>query len=628
MTYANAMNVRSRSNSSTNQTAPIRGREPEMVVNNAGGVVFTVGVFDRLRRFVILGSDTPTYYAETRELTLNNVEGVLAALLEDGQRAVQEIVDISASGRAPKNDPALFALALAASYGVRGKVGIEAVGTLADRLLASGDPRAAMVRRAAFDALPQVARTGTHMLMFVDNLNALRGWGRGPRDAVARWLSAMTDEKLSLQAVKYRSRGGWTLRDVLRLGHPAGIEGVRRDLFDWIAHRDISVEDLAGHDARVSTVLSGGRFSDAPVVTPRRHAVRPAPDVIAAARANFPLIDGYHLALEASSAAEVARIVRTHRIPFECVPSQHLKYKDVWAELLDGMPMNAMVRNLNKMTAVGLLTHGSEAARYVAERLTDEEEIRKARVHPFKLLLALRVYQGGHGVLGDLTWAPVREVVDALDASFYAAFGSVEPTGVDYCLGVDVSGSMGISCLSMGSRKLKNGVSTPVSGPLTARDASAAMAMVTMATEPSCFVGGFTSGRRGTSGGLSRGYGHSGFTPLDISPRRRLDDVIRSISGLPFGGTDASLPIAHAMENNLKFGAFVIYTDNETWSGREHVTQALQRYRDKTGIAARLVAVGMTATDFSVVDPSDPLQMNVVGFDADAPAIIADFVRG
>jgi len=36
----------------------------------------------------------------------------------------------------------------------------------------------------------------------------------------------------------------------------------------------------------------------------------------------------------------------------------------------------------------------------------------------------------------------------------------------------------------------------------------------------------------------------------------------------------------------------------------------------------------MTATEFSVVDPCDSLQMNVVGFDAEAPAIIADFVRG
>jgi 60 kDa SS-A/Ro ribonucleoprotein len=621
MTYANALKGRRRVNSDTVQTAPIPGRESAMVMNNAGGVVFSVGVFDRLRRFVILGSDAPTYYADSRELTLNNIEGVLLALEADGLRTISEIVDISVGGRAPKNDAALYALALAASYGVRGTVGVQAIGSLEARLLASGDPRAAEVRRAAFDALPQVARTGTHVLMFADNLNSLRGWGRGARDAVARWLSSMNDEKLSLQAVKYRSRGGWTLRDVMRLGHPTGIKGARRDLVDWIVRRDATAEDLSAHDRRANALQSGGRFSSM-VVTPRRHAVRPASEVIASARASFPLIDGYHLACEASSAAEVARIVRSHRIPLECVPSQFLKSEEVWSELLDGMPMNALVRNLNRMTAVGLLKQGSEAARYVAERLTDEEELRRARVHPFKLLLALRVYQGGHGILGDLMWTPVTSVIDALDAAFYAAFKAVEPTGVSHSLGIDVSGSMGVSMLSMGSRKMKGGYSTSISGPLSARDASAAMAMVTMASEASCYVGGFTSGS-GRSGS-----GRNGFSPLDISPRRRLDDIVRTVSNLPFGGTDAALPIAHAIENNLKVGAFVIYTDNETWSGRQHVTQALKRYRDKTGIAARLVAVGMTATDYSVVDPEDPLQMNVAGFDADAPAIIADFVRG
>jgi 60 kDa SS-A/Ro ribonucleoprotein len=120
----------------------------------------------------------------------------------------------------------------------------------------------------------------------------------------------------------------------------------------------------------------------------------------------------------------------------------------------------------------------------------------------------------------------------------------------------------------------------------------------------------------------------SGFTPLDISPRRRLDDVIKTISGLPFGGTDASLPIAYATENRMDVDTFVIYTDNETWHGKEHVTEALCRYRDKTGIPAKLMAVGMTATEFSVVDPADAGQMNVVGFDGDTPAFISDFARG
>ena len=48
-------------------------------------------------------------------LTRENAQAVEQAVAEDGLRAVAEIVRVSREGRAPKNDPALFALALAAS---------------------------------------------------------------------------------------------------------------------------------------------------------------------------------------------------------------------------------------------------------------------------------------------------------------------------------------------------------------------------------------------------------------------------------------------------------------------------------------------------------------------------------
>jgi 60 kDa SS-A/Ro ribonucleoprotein len=46
------------------------------------------------------------------------------------------------------------------------------------------------------------------------------------------------------------------------------------------------------------------------------------------------------------------------------------------------------------------------------------------------------------------------------------------------------------------------------------------------------------------------------------------------------------------------------------------------------GIASRLVVVGMVANKFTIADPNDVGMMDVVGFDASAPALIADFGRG
>jgi 60 kDa SS-A/Ro ribonucleoprotein len=82
------------------------------------------------------------------------------------------------------------------------------------------------------------------------------------------------------------------------------------------------------------------------------------------------------------------------------------------------------------------------------------------------------------------------------------------------------------------------------------------------------------------------------------------------------------------MEEKLDVDAFCVFTDSETWAGKVHSSEALKQYRRKTGIAAKLVVVGMTATEISIADPNDAGSMDVVGFDTATPAVLADFVRG
>src|ERR687885_2738500 len=115
---------------------------PGQVRNSAGGHAWAVDQWTRLRRFLILGSEGGSYYASERNMTRENAKAVERAIREDGKRAVAEIVTVSREGRAPKNDPALFALAMAAGI---------------------GDEE---TRKAALDALPLVARTGTHLFHF------------------------------------------------------------------------------------------------------------------------------------------------------------------------------------------------------------------------------------------------------------------------------------------------------------------------------------------------------------------------------------------------------------------------------------------------------------------------------
>src|SRR5262249_37199084 len=125
----------------------------DQVANSAGGFTWAVDLWTRLRRFLILGSEGGSYYASEWKLTRENATAVEEAVRADGARAVAEIVAVSKDGRAPKNDPALFALAMAAGIG--------------------DEP----TRKAALDALPLVARTGTHLFRFASFVVGFRGWG-------------------------------------------------------------------------------------------------------------------------------------------------------------------------------------------------------------------------------------------------------------------------------------------------------------------------------------------------------------------------------------------------------------------------------------------------------------------
>jgi 60 kDa SS-A/Ro ribonucleoprotein len=365
------------------QSEPIRGAG--QVPNSAGGYAWAVGDWERLRRFLILGTEGGSYYASESTLTRANAAVVERCLAEDGPRTVAEIVAVSAEGRAPKNDPALFALAMAAG------LGDEAT------------------RRAALDALPQVARTGTHLFQFATFVEGFRGWGRSLRRAVGRWYASRSVESLAYQAVKYRQRGGVTHRDLLRLAHPAAAVSAGNPTLE-----------VAPEQARLfEWIVRGGDTDGLPAI-----------------------VEGFVRAQSARSEAEVAELIREYRLPREAVPSEHLLSRPVWEALLEELPMTALIRNLATMTRVGLLQPRSGAAREVAERLGDAERIRRARVHPIAVLAALRTYASGHGARGRGSWTPVREVVDALDGAFYASFGNVEPTGKRLLLALDVSGSM------------------------------------------------------------------------------------------------------------------------------------------------------------------------------------------
>ena len=100
-------------NLSVHQPIPDRGQ----VQNSDGGFVWQVNDWDKLTRFLILGVEGGTYYVKEPDLLKSNTEAVKCCIAADGVRTVREIVDVSVNGRAYRNDPAIYALALASHLG-------------------------------------------------------------------------------------------------------------------------------------------------------------------------------------------------------------------------------------------------------------------------------------------------------------------------------------------------------------------------------------------------------------------------------------------------------------------------------------------------------------------------------
>ena len=216
---------------------------------------------------------------------------------------------------------------------------------------------------------------------------------------------------------------------------------------------------------------------------------------------------------------EAAALVREYGLPREALQPEHLTSAEVWEALLEDMPMTALVRNLATMTRVGVLAPGSAGTATVGRAARRRRADPRGTCAPDRACSrrSARTRRAAASAAA-ATWTPVREIVDALDAAFYTAFGNVEPAGTRLLLALDVSGSMAGGC---GRRR---------AGP----DARATRRRRSRSSRPRPSRGTRSSASSPASGGFRKrgprrcGQGYTdGLTPLAISPRQRLDDVVR-----------------------------------------------------------------------------------------------------
>ena len=508
---------------STPQSEPMFGKSQEK--NNAGGYTFVLDKWSQLERFLVIGCQGGSYYANERSMAVENAKIVNECADEDHAKIFAILDDINKNNRAIKHDTVLFAYVLLCSK-----------------------------QSSYLDHILSFCRTGTHLFQFAQMIKDLRGWGRSVRRAVARWYNE--HHSTEYQMVKYQSRGGWTHRDVLRQSHVVPKDETVNGLLKWAVKGEVPAGGLVEAMSKAKT----------------------------------------------ASELEIVSLINDKNLPRECIPTEHLKSIKVWDALLEKMPMTAMIRNLGKMSSIGLLTPMSDGCQKVASRLVDSEYVKESRIHPFSVLLALKTYSMGQGFRGSLSWSPDSSILESLNTCFSLSFENVEPTGKRFYFGVDVSGSM---------------TSTINNSNVTCREAAAALVLASVKHEPMTYTAGFTGGWNTSSE----------MTDLLITRQDSLQSVVSRTAELKFGRTDCAMPMLDAMQKKIPVDTFVVITDNETWCGGIHPVQALKQYRDTMGIPAKLIVVGMTATKFSIADPSDAGMLDIAGFDSSAPKVISEFAK-
>jgi 60 kDa SS-A/Ro ribonucleoprotein len=521
---------------------------PDQVKNSAGGYVYSLDIWDQLDRFLILGSESNTYYSSSKTLTEENVRCVGECLEADGAKLLATLVDVSVNGRAHKQEPTLFSLALA---------------------LKKGDLE---TRRGVVDALPVICRTGSHLLLFFKYTQLVKARSKMRKKAFKAWFDHYGVEASAFQMAKYHARHGTSFTRLLRHWRPNPSSREWSNLFHWAVYQTWPAEAVAS---------------------------------------STKIIEGWQAIRNASSVEESVEVINEYSLPREMVPSNALECKEVWETLLPKTPLNALVRHLGTFTALNLFDDNTLKGD-VVEKLIDALQIKKSRVHPISVLAAQLTYSRGHGHRSAKTWEPDAAIERALETTFQKSFVNVEPTGKRILVALDVSGSM------------HGGEVSGVPG-LTPAVGAAAMSLLFLRSEERCSVVAFAG--ESTIGAPAELI--EGIIPLSMSSTPTLDSVQKACDDVAqrWITTDCALPMLWARQKEIYFDAFIVVTDHETWSGTTHPSEALKAYRDWSCIDSKLVVIGMTATDFTIADPSDTGSLDVVGFDTAVPQLVANFIR-
>ncbi len=395
------------------------------------------------------------------------------------------------------------------------------------------------------EVFPQVIDNGKMLRNFVQILRSgatgRKSLGSAPKRLVRQWLERATERQL----VQATIGNDPSLADVVKMVHPRPADAGRQAFYAWLIGKPWDA------DALPETLKAFEQWK-----TSREGAI---PDV-----------------------------------PFQMLTAQELGEKE-WSAIAANASWQTTRMNLNTFARHGVF-RDKEMVKRLAKQLADPEQVRRAKVFPYQLLVAFM--NAGKEVPSELR--------EALQDAMETAIGNVPEVDGKVIVCPDVSGSMQSS--ATGYRKGSTSVVRCV-------DVAALVAAAFLRKNRSARVLPF----------------EVKVVDLKLNPRDSVMTNATRLANIGGGGTNCSAPLALLNQEKAKADLVIFVSDNESWADpRVNRGTAMmnewEKFRQRNP-NARLVCIDITPNTTTQAQSRKDV-LNVGGFSDTVFDIIASFAAG
>jgi 60 kDa SS-A/Ro ribonucleoprotein len=405
-------------------------------------------------------------------------------------------------------------------------------------------------RELLAEVFPRVIDNGRMLRNFVQIVRSgavgRKSLGTAPKRLVREWF-----EKRDVEAIFAASVGqDPSLADILKMVHPKPLGSEREALYGYLIGREHKQEALPGVVRRFEAFKAG--------------ELKEVPDV-----------------------------------PFQMLTALELGQAE-WTAIARRAPWQLTRMNLNTFARHGVF-EVEGMAELIAERLRDEQAIRRARVFPYQLMAAfVSVDKRVPGM--------VREALQ--DAMEIATANVPEIAGKVYVF-PDVSGSMHSSVTGF-----RHGSTSAV----RCIDLAALVAATVLRKNPKAEIIPF----------------QSDVVEVNLNPRDSVMTNAEKLAKLPQGGTNCSAPLRYLNERRMTGDLLIYVSDNESWIDAPNygrfgggATETMKQWAlfQKRSPQAQMVCVDIQP--YGSVQAKERADiLNVGGFSDAVFSIIAEFAAG